>query len=359
MRRRVAITGIGMISPLGIGTEENWKGLVEGRNGIGPITRFDASEFTTRIAGEVKGFDPEAFIPRKDVRRMDIFIQYAVAASGMALEASGLRIDSANADRVGVFIGSGIGGLPWIERQHLELVAKGPKRISPFFIIGLIVNLASGQVSIRFGAKGPNLAVATACATGTHAIGDSFRLIAAGQADAMIAGGSESVITPLAVGGFCAMKALSTRNDAPHRASRPFDRDRDGFVIGEGAGVLILEEMEQARRRAARILAEVVGYGLSGDAFHVSAPSEDGDGPVRVMQNTLRDAGLGPEAIDYINAHGTSTPAGDRIETLAIKKTFGERAAAIPISSTKSMMGHLLGAAGGVETAATALTVYH
>jgi 3-oxoacyl-[acyl-carrier-protein] synthase II len=359
LKRRVAITGLGMVSPLGIGTDENWNSLKTGKSGIGPITRFDTSQYASRMAGEVDGFDAESFISKKDSRKMDLFIQYALAAAEMALESSGLRIEPSNAERVGVFIGSGIGGLPWIERQHSELLEKGPRRISPFFIVGLIVNLASGQVSIRFGAKGPNLAVATACATGTHAIGDSFRLIQNGVADAMIAGGSESVITPLAVGGFCAMKALSTRNDEPAKASRPFDVGRDGFVMGEGAGVLILEEMEAARNRGARIFAEIVGYGMSGDAYHVSAPSDDGDGPVRVMRNAICDSGISPDQIDYINAHGTSTPAGDRIETLAIRQTFGDAADSIPISSTKSMMGHLLGAAGGIETAATALAVFH
>jgi 3-oxoacyl-[acyl-carrier-protein] synthase II len=359
LKRRVAITGLGMVSPLGIGTDENWNSLKAGKSGIGPITRFDTSQYASRMAGEVDGFDAEAFVSKKDLRKMDLFIQYSLASTEMALESSGLRIESSNAERVGVFIGSGIGGLPWIERQHSELLEKGPRRISPFFIVGLIVNLAAGQVSIRFGAKGPNLAVATACATGTHAIGDSFRLIQSGVADAMIAGGSESVITPLAVGGFCAMKALSTRNDEPAKASRPFDIGRDGFVMGEGSGVLILEEMEAARNRGARIFAEIVGYGVSGDAYHVSAPSEDGDGPVRVMRNAILDAGITPDQIDYINAHGTSTPAGDRIETMAIRQTFGDAAESIPISSTKSMMGHLLGAAGGVETAATALAVYH
>ena len=359
MNRRVVITGIGLVSPLGVGTEKNWQALIEGVNGIGPIARFDATNFSSRIAGEVGDFDPLQFIEKKNVRKMDLFIQYALGAASMALEDSGLRIDKRNAERVGVYIGSGIGGLPSIERQHASLLENGPRRISPFFIVGLIVNLASGQVSIRHGAKGPNLAVCTACSTGTNAIGDSFRLIASGQADAMFAGGSEAVITPLAVGGFAAMKALSTRNQEPEKASRPFDQDRDGFVMGEGAGILILEDMESAQRRGARIYAEVVGYGLSADAFHVSAPSEDGDGPIRVMKNAIADAGISPEEVDYINAHGTSTPAGDRVETLAIRRTFGDWASSLPVSSTKSMTGHLLGAAGGFETAVTAMAIYH
>ena len=346
-----------MISPLGIGTEANWSALLAGRSGVGPITRFDASDYPTRIAGEVKDFNPEDFIPKKDVKKMDLFIHYAMAASQLAMDDSALSIGPANAERVGVYIGSGIGGLPSIERQHAQLLESGPRRISPFFIVGLIVNLASGQVSIRFGAKGPNMATCTACATGSHAIGDSFEIIKRGDADAMICGGAEGVIAPLAVGGFCAMRALSTRNDAPDKASRPFDAGRDGFVMGEGAGILILEELGSAVRRNARIYAEVVGYGLTGDAFHVSAPSEDGDGPIRVMKATLSDAAVGPEAVDYINAHGTSTPAGDRVETLAIHRVFGERAAKIAVSSTKSMTGHLLGAAGGLETAITALAV--
>ncbi|HMC82017.1 MAG TPA: beta-ketoacyl-ACP synthase II [Candidatus Polarisedimenticolia bacterium] len=357
MDRRVVITGIGMISPLGIGTETNWSAMLAGRSGVGPITRFEASHFPTRIAGEVHDFNPEDFIPKKDVKKMDRFIHFALAASQFAVDDSGLSIDSSNADRVGVYVGSGIGGLPSIERQHASFLETGPQRISPFFIVGLIVNLASGHVSIRFGAKGPNMAACTACATGSHCIGDSYEIIKRGDADAMICGGTEAVITPLAVGGFCAMRALSTRNDAPEKASRPFDAGRDGFVMGEGAGILVLEERGQAIQRNARIYAEVVGYALTGDAFHVSAPSADGDGPVRVMAATLKDAGVGPEEVDYINAHGTSTPAGDKIETLAIHRVFGERARKLAVSSTKSMTGHLLGAAGGLETAVTALTV--
>ncbi|HET9481184.1 MAG TPA: beta-ketoacyl-ACP synthase II [Candidatus Polarisedimenticolia bacterium] len=359
MERRVVITGVGLVSPLGIGTRENWEALVSGRSGIGPITRFDTTDYPARIAGEVRGFDPAAFSPAKEVKKSDLFIHYALAATQFAMEDSGLGIDASNAERVGVYIGSGIGGLPSIERQHAELLQRGPRRISPFFIVGLIVNLASGQVSIRYGAKGPNLANSTACSTGAHAIGDSSRIIARGDADAMICGGAEGVITPLAVGGFSAMRALSTRNDDPAHASRPFDLERDGFVIGEGAGIVVLEELEHARRREAPIYAEIAGYGVSADAFHISAPSEDGDGPIRVMRNALRDAGVPPTVVDYVNAHGTSTPIGDKVETLAIHKLFGDHARALAVSSTKSMTGHLLGAAGGLETAITALVVRH
>lgn len=355
MKRRVVVTGIGLITPCGVGTEPTWTALLEGKSGIGPITKFDAARFDSRIAGEVRGFDPEVFIGKKDVKKMDLFIHYAVAAASFAHEQSGLAITPENAERVGVLIGSGIGGMNFFERQHQILLERGPDRLSPFLIPGMIVNLASGQVSIRTGAKGPNSAVCTACATGTHAIGDSFRLIQNGFADAMITGGTEGVITPLAVGGFCAMKALSTRNDSPQTASRPFDLDRDGFVMGEGAGILVIEELEHARRRGAKILAEIAGYGMSSDAYHISSPSEDGDGPIRVMRATLEDAGVSPGDVSYINAHGTSTPAGDRIEALAIKTVFGEHARKIPVSSTKSAMGHLLGAAGGVETAVCVL----
>ncbi|HEY3174412.1 MAG TPA: beta-ketoacyl-ACP synthase II [Candidatus Polarisedimenticolia bacterium] len=359
MERRVVITGIGLVSPVGIGTRENWEALLAGRSGIGPITRFDTTNYPARIAGEVRGFDPAAYSPLKEVKKSDLFIHYALAATHFAIEDAGLKIDAGNAERVGVYIGSGIGGLPSIERQHAELLARGPRRISPFFIVGLIVNLASGQVSIRYGAKGPNLANSTACSTGTHAIGDSSRLIARGDADAMICGGAEGVITPLAVGGFSAMRALSTRNEEPGKASRPFDAGRDGFVIGEGAGIVILEELRHAMKRGAPIYAEIAGYGLSADAFHISAPSEDGDGPIRVMRNTLADAGVTGAEVDYINAHGTSTPIGDRIETIAIKAVFGDHARSLAVSSTKSMTGHLLGAAGGLETGITALVVKH
>jgi len=348
-----------MVSPLGIGVEANWTALVQGRSGIGPITRFDTTNYPCRIAGELKGFNPEDWVPKKDVKKMDLFILYALAASETALKDAAYQVAPAEADRVGVFIGSGIGGLPSIERQHEALLKEGPRRVSPFFIVGLIVNMASGQVSIRSGAKGPNQAACTACATGTHAIGDAFEIIKRGDADVMIAGGAEGVITPLCVGGFSAMRALSTRNDEPAKASRPFDRERDGFVIGEGAGVVILEELGHAVRRGARIYSEVAGYGLSGDAYHVSAPSEDGDGPIRVMRNAIRDAGVDPSAIDYVNAHGTSTPQGDVVESKALKAVFGERARKLAVSSTKSMTGHLLGGAGGLETAITALSVFH
>jgi 3-oxoacyl-[acyl-carrier-protein] synthase II len=357
VKRRVVVTGIGLVTPLGIGTEVTWEQLVSARSGLGPITRFDASRFNCRVAGEVKGFRAEDFVSKKEVKKMDLFIQYALAATELAMQQSGLEINSSNADRVGTYIGSGIGGLISIERQHAEMLAKGPDRISPFFIVGLIVNLASGWVSIRYGAKGPNLAVATACATGCHAIGESYRIIQHGTADVMIAGGAEAVITPLAVGGFAAMRALSTRNGDPVGSSRPFDADRDGFVMGEGSGILILEELGTALRRGARPLAELVGYGTSGDAYHVSAPSQDGDGPIRVMRATLADAGVAPEEVGYINAHGTSTPAGDRIETRAVKQVFGEAARNIPVSSSKSMIGHLLGAAGGVESGIAVLAL--
>ena len=359
MARRVVITGIGMVSPLGLGARDNWDALVRGTSGIGPITRFDTSAFSCRIAGEVRGFNPEDFVGKKDVKKMDLFIHYALAASDMALKDAAYTITPAEAERVGVYIGSGIGGLPSIERQHSALLSEGPRRISPFFIIGLIVNMASGQVSIRYGAKGPNQANSTACATGTHAIGDAFEIIRRGDADVMIAGGAEGVITPLCVGGFAAMRALSTRNDDPKGASRPFDRDRDGFVIGEGAGIVLLEEYGHAVKRNAKVYAELTGYGISADAYHVSAPSEDGDGPIRVMRNALKSAGLPADQIDYVNAHGTSTPQGDTVETKAIKAVFGARAGKVAVSSTKSMTGHLLGGAGGLETAITALAVHH
>jgi len=359
MQRRVVITGLGMVSPLGVGKDANFEALQQGRSGIGPITRFDVTDYPSKIAGELKDFDATDWVPRKDVKKMDLFILYALAAADLALRDASYEITPAEAERVGVFIGSGIGGLPSIERQHEILLKDGPRRVSPFFIIGLIVNMAAGQVSIRYGAKGPNQASCTACATGTHAIGDAFSLIRRGDADVMIAGGTEGVIAPLCVGGFCAMRALSTRNDQPEKASRPFDKDRDGFVIGEGAGIVILEELEHANRRGARIYAEVAGYGLSGDAFHVSAPSEDGDGPIRVMQNAIRDAGVDASVVDYVNAHGTSTPQGDVVESRAIKAVFGDHTGQLAVSSTKSMTGHLLGGAGGLETAITALSVLH
>src|SRR5216684_3476666 len=357
--RRVVVTGIGLVSSLGIGTDANWQALKAGCSGISTITKFDASQFATRIAGEVKGFDPLAFIEKKDVKKMDIFIQYAIAASQFAMDDAKLAITPELGPRVGVFIASGIGGFTTIEREHKALLDGGPRKISPFFIPSAIINLASGQVSIRFGAKGPNSATCTACSASAHAIGDSYEIIRRGAADVMIAGGSEAAITPMGIGGFGALRALSTRNDAPHRASRPFDKDRDGFIVGEGAGVLILEELEGARARGARIYAELVGYGMSSDAFHITAPSDDGDGPFRVMGAALESAGVTPAQVDYINAHGTSTPHGDKVETIAIKRCFGDHAKNVAVSSTKSMTGHLLGAAGGLEAGITVLAVHH
>ncbi len=357
--RRVVVTGIGLVSSLGIGTEPNWAALCAGRSGIGPITKFDAAQFATRIAGEVKDFDPLRFIDKKDVKKMDVFIQYAIAASQFALDDSGSAITPELSPRVGVFIASGIGGFTTIEREHKALLEGGPRKISPFFIPSAIINLAAGQVSIRYGAKGPNSATCTACSASAHAIGDAFEIIRRGDADVMIAGGSEAAITPMGIGGFGALRALSTRNDEPERASRPFDKDRDGFVVGEGAGVLILEELDLARRRDARIYAELVGYGMSADAYHITAPSDDGDGPFRVMNQALKSAGIAPPQIDYINAHGTSTPHGDKIESLAIRRSFGEHADKLAVSSTKSMTGHLLGAAGGLEAGITVLAVHH
>jgi 3-oxoacyl-[acyl-carrier-protein] synthase II len=357
--RRVVVTGIGLVSSLGVGTEANWEALCAGHSGIGPITKFDASQFTTRIAGEVRDFDPLRFIDKKDVKKMDVFIQYAIAASQFAMDDSGLTITPELENQTGVYIASGIGGFTTIEREHRALIEGGPRKISPFFIPSAIINLAAGQVSIRFGAKGPNMASCTACSASAHAIGDSYEIIRRGDADVMIAGGSEAAITPMGVGGFGAMRALSTRNDEPLRASRPFDKDRDGFIVGEGSGVLILEEYELARRRGARVYAELVGYGMSADAFHVAAPSEDGDGPSRVMNRAINRAGIRPSQVDYINAHGTSTLPGDKIETLAIKRSFGEHAKQLAVSSTKSMTGHLLGAAGGLEAGITVLAVHH
>jgi len=357
--RRVVVTGVGLVSPLGIGTAANWEALLEGRSGIGKITRFAAAEFSAQIAGEVKRFDPLQFIEKKDVKKMDIFIQYAIAASQFAVDDSRLEVTRENAPRVGVFIGSGIGGFATIEREHLALLDGGPRKISPFFIPSAIINLAAGQVSIRFGAKGPNMATCTACSASAHAIGDSYEIIKRDDADAMIVGGSEAAITPMSVGGFAAMRALSTRNDEPEKASRPFDKDRDGFIIGEGAGMLILEELDHAKGRGAPIYAELVGYGVSGDAHHITAPSEDGDGARRAMEMAIRKAGIAPDQVDYVNAHGTSTPYNDRLETLAIKHCFGEHARQLAISSTKSMTGHLLGGAGGLEAGITALAVHH
>ena len=357
--RRVVITGIGLVSPLGIGTESNWAALTSGQSGIGPITHFDAAHFAARIAGEVRGFDPLRFVDKKDVKKMDIFIQYAIAASQFAMDDAQLTITPELASNTGVFIASGIGGFTTIEREHIALLEGGPRKISPFFIPSAIINLAAGQVSIRFGAKGPNSATCTACSASAHAIGDAWEIIRRGDADVMIAGGSEAAITPMGVGGFAAMRALSTRNDDPTRASRPFDKDRDGFVVGEGAGVLILEELAGALRRGGRVYAELVGYGMAADAYHITAPSEDGDGPLRVMARALRSAHVTASQIQYINAHGTSTPHGDKVETIAIKRCFGECAKKVAVSSTKSMTGHLLGAAGGLEAGITALAVHH
>jgi 3-oxoacyl-[acyl-carrier-protein] synthase II len=355
--RRVVVTGVGLVSALGVGTELTWSNLLAGKSGIGPITHFDTTGFSTKFAAEVKGFDPLQFIEKKELKKMGLFIQFALAATQFALEQSGLKILPEFADSVGVYIGSGIGGFDVIEREHSALLEGGPRRISPFFIPASIVNLASGFVSIRSGAKGPNSATCTACSSSAHAIGDSFRLIARCEADVMICGGTEAAITPMGVGGFAAMRALSTRNDAPEKASRPFDLDRDGFVVGEGAGIVILEELGFAQRRGAPILAEIVGYGMSGDAHHITAPSEDGSGATRVMMKTLADAKVLPDQVDYINAHGTSTPQGDRIETLAIKQAFGEHARRLAVSSTKSMTGHLLGGAGGLEAGILALAL--
>ena len=351
------MTGVGLVSPLGIGTEANWTALCAGQSGIGPITRFDPTHFSARIAGEVKGFDPLQFVDKKDVKKMDVFIQLAIAAADFAMSDARLKVNPEWATRTGVFIASGIGGFSTIEREHRALIEGGPRRISPFFIPAAIINLAAGQVSIRFGAKGPNSATCTACSASAHAIGDAFEIIRRNDADVMIAGGSEAAITPMGVGGFAAMRALSTRNDEPQRASRPFDRDRDGFIMGEGSGVIILEELEFARRRGATIYAELVGYGMSADAYHITAPSEDGDGGMRVMQAAIKQAGIDPAKIDYVNAHGTSTPYNDKLETLAIKRVFGDHARKLAISSTKSMTGHLLGAAGGLEAGITVLAI--
>jgi 3-oxoacyl-[acyl-carrier-protein] synthase II len=351
------VTGVGLLTPLGIGTDSSWEAILAGKSGIGPITQFDATAFSCRIAGEVKGFDPADYIEKKEIKKMGRFIQFAIAASDFAMQSSGLKVSPEIAEQVGVYIGSGIGGFEVIEREHLTLLQHGPRRISPFFIPATIINLASGYVSIRTGAKGPNSATATACTTSAHSIGDSFRMIQRGDADAMICGGTEAAVTPMGIGGFAAMRALSTRNDAPERASRPWDKDRDGFVVGEGAGMLILEELEMARRRGARILAEIVGYGMSADAFHVTAPPADGDGAFRVMRNAMRDAGVEPHQVDYINAHGTSTEVGDRAETAAIKRAFGDHAYQVAVSSTKSMTGHLLGGAGGIEAGISVLAL--
>ena len=355
--RRVVISGIGLITPLGIGVDETWRALCAGKSGIGEITRFDTSDFQTKIAGEVKDFHPEDFLTQKDARRTTTFIAYAVAATRMALQDSGLVIDQSNADRVGVFTGCGLGGLASLEETNRILETKGPNRVSPFFIPMMIGNMAAGMISIQFGARGPNACMATACAAGSHSIGDAFKLVQTGRADAMISGGVESVITPSCIAGFNAMKALSTRNDAPQKASRPFDRDRDGFVVGEGGGIVILETLEAARERGAHIYAEICGYGMTGDGYHMTAPSPDGEGAARCMLAAINDAGITYKQIDYINAHGTSTQMNDLYETRAMKTIFKEQAHLIPISSTKSMTGHLLGGAGGIETVFTALTI--
>jgi 3-oxoacyl-[acyl-carrier-protein] synthase II len=356
-RRRVVITGLGTISPVGNSISEAWGNIVAGQSGIGTITRFDATAFKSRIAGEVKGFDVSAYLSPKEARRMDTFIHYGMAAGIQAIRDSGLAVTPENADRIGVNIGSGIGGLPMIEETHNDFLGSGPRRISPFFIPGTIINMISGNLSIMLGLKGPNLAVVTACTTGLHAIGTSFRMIQYGDADAMLCGGAESTVTPLAIGGFASAQALSTRNDDPATASRPWDKGRDGFVLGEGAGVMMLEEYEHAKARGARIYAELVGFGMSGDAYHMTAP--DTDGPRRSMVNALKDAGLNPDQVQYINAHGTSTPLGDKNETDAIKLAFGDAAGKLVVNSTKSMTGHLLGGAGGLESVLTVLAVHH
>lgn len=357
-RRRVVITGLGAVTPVGIGVDRTWQAVLAGKSGVGPITRFDASDYACRIAAEVKEFDPADYIEKKEIKKMDTFIQYAMAASQEAVDDAGLTITPETAERVGVYIGAGIGGLPAIEQYHKVLQDKGPGRVSPFFIPMVIVNLASGQVAIRFGAKGPNSCAVTACATGNHCIGDAYRIIQRGEADVMLAGGTESTICPLAIAGFAAAKALSRRNDDPERASRPFDRDRDGFVIGEGAGVVVLEALDHAQRRGVRIYGELAGYAMTSDAFHITAPPDDGAGAVVCMEKAIRDAGIPKATIGYVNAHATSTFA-DKIETQTIKTVFGEHAAQLPVSSTKSMIGHLLGAAGGVEAVLTTLALYH
>ncbi|MDO9068454.1 MAG: beta-ketoacyl-ACP synthase II [Deltaproteobacteria bacterium] len=356
--RRVVITGVGVVSPLGCGNVRNWDSLTSGKSGIGLITRFDATDMPVKIAGEVADFNAEDYIDKKEIKKMDLFIQYSLAAAQYAMEDSGLVINDENAERVGVLVGAGLGGLPSIERYHDLLKEGGPKKISPFFIPMLIINLAPGHISIKYGAKGPNLSSVSACATGTHSIGDAFHIIARGDADAMIAGGTESTVTPLGIGGFAAMKALSdSNNDSPEKASRPFDKGRDGFVLAEGAGIVVMEEYEAAKKRGAKIYAEVVGYGLTGDAYHMTAPSAGGEGAARCMKMALQNAGVSPDKVTYINAHGTSTPFNDLNESLAIKSVFGDHAYKLLISSTKSMTGHLLGAAGGVEAVFTCLAM--
>jgi 3-oxoacyl-[acyl-carrier-protein] synthase II len=357
--RRVVITGVGLVTPLGTGVDKNWQALMDGRSGIGPVTRFDVSDFPTRIAGEVKDFHPEEFIEKKEIKKMDLFIQYAVAAAKMAMDEACLPITADNEDMVGVIVGVGIAGLSSIEEYHKLFLESRLKRVSPFFIPKLIANLAPGQISIRYGAKGINYTPTSACSSGAHAIGEAFRLIRLGEQDAMIAGGAEAALTSMGLGGFIAMKAVSSRNDPPEKASRPFDRNRDGFVMAEGAGILVLEELEQARSRGAKIYAEVVGYGTNSDAYHITAPSPEGEGAMRCIRLALRSGGIDPLEVDYINAHGTSTPYNDATETQAIKRVFGEHAARVAVSSTKSMTGHLLGAAGGVEAVYSALALHH
>ena len=358
-KTRVVITGLGAVTPLGNTAEEFWASLIQGKSGIGPITRFDSTDFSTRIAGEVKGFDALKFVDKKDDRKLDLYLKYALACAVMAVEDAGLDPAKENGDRFGVLVGSGIGGLSTLLDSHKVLLDKGPDRVSPFFIPMLIINMASGLISMRFGARGPNSSVVTACATGNHAIGDATRIIQRGDADMMIAGGAEAIIIPLTIAGFCQMRAMSTRNEEPTKASRPFDAERDGFVCGEGGGLVVLESLEHARRRDARIYAEVVGYGMTGDAHHMTAPDPEGDGAARAMAAALRDAAVQPSEVGYINAHGTSTPYNDKFETIAIKRVFGEHARRLPVSSTKSMTGHLLGAAGGIEAIATTLAIYH
>jgi 3-oxoacyl-[acyl-carrier-protein] synthase II len=357
MKRRVVVTGVGMVSPVGLTVKESWSNILAGKSGIGPITSFDVSAFTTRIGGSVKNFEPADYMSAKEARKMDPFVHYGVAAGMQALADSGLEVSEANADRIGVAIGSGIGGLVGIEKGHQAYLEGGPRKISPFFVPSNIINMISGNLSILRGLKGPNIAIVTACSTGTHNIGEAARIIRYGDADAMVAGGAEMATCPTGLGGFCAARALSTRNDDPERASRPWDRDRDGFVLSDGAGVVVLEEYEHAKARGANIYAELIGYGTSADAYHMTAPPEDGDGARRCMLNALRDAAIGPDAVDYINAHGTSTPAGDKAETVAIKAAFGDQAHRLAISSTKSMTGHLLGAAGGVEAIFSVLAI--
>ncbi len=358
-KRRVVMTGMGAVTPVGNTAEEFWAALIGGRSGIGPITRFDSSDYPTRIAGEVKGFDPLKYIDKKEERKFDRFLKYAVACAVMAVEDAALKTDRVDATRFGVLVGSGIGGIETLLDNYETLRTKGPDRVSPFFVPMIIINMASGLISMRFGAKGPNSSVVTACATGNHAIGEAMKIIERGDADVMIAGGAEAIIVPLTIAGFCQMKAMSTRNDEPTKASRPFDADRDGFVCGEGGGLVVLESLAHARERDARIYAEVVGYGMTGDAHHMTAPDPDGDGAARAMMAALRDGGIEPSAVGYINAHGTSTPYNDKFETIAIKRVFGEHAKKLAVSSTKSMTGHLLGAAGGIEAIATAFAIHH